>query len=44
VANSCVKLAVDPRAVVGGFLGVVGTIVTGPSLISAVASGKRKIV
>lgn len=43
-ANSCVKLAVDPKAVVGGFLGVVGTVVTGPSLVSAVASGKKKIV
>jgi len=43
-ANSCVKLAVDPKAVLGGFLGVVGTIATGPSLISAVASGKKKIV
>ena len=44
VANSCVKLAIDPKTVTGGFLGVVGTIVTGPSLISAVASGKKKIV
>jgi hypothetical protein len=43
-ANSCVKLAVDPRTVVGGFLGVAGTVVTGPSLVSAVASGKKKIV
>jgi carbon monoxide dehydrogenase subunit G len=44
VANSCVKLAVDPKAVTGGFLGFVGTIVTGPSLVSVVASGKKKIV
>lgn len=44
VANSCVKLAIDPKLVAGGFLGVVGTIVTGPSLVSAVASGKKKIV
>jgi hypothetical protein len=43
-ANSCVKLAVDPKAVVGGFLGFVGTIGTGPSLVSVVASGKKKIV
>jgi hypothetical protein len=43
-ANSCVKLAVSPAQVVGGFLGVVGTIATGPSLISCVASGKKKIV
>jgi hypothetical protein len=38
------KLAIDPKAVVGGFLGFVGTIVTGPSLVSVVASGKKKIV
>jgi carbon monoxide dehydrogenase subunit G len=44
VANSTVKLAVDPKTVTGGFLGVVGTIATGPSLISAVASGKKQIV
>lgn len=44
VANSCVKLAIDPKIVTGGFLGVVGTVVTGPSLVSAVASGKKKIV
>jgi hypothetical protein len=43
-ANSCVKLAVDPKKVTGGFLGFVGTIVTGPSLVSVVASGKKKIV
>lgn len=43
-ANSCVKLAIDPKAVIGGFLGFVGTIATGPSLVSAVASGKKKIV
>ena len=44
VANTTVKLAVDPKAVVGGFLGFVGTIGTGPSLVSVVASGKKKIV
>lgn len=44
VANSCVKLAVDPRAVTGGFLGFVGTIATGPSLVSVVASGKKQVV
>jgi hypothetical protein len=43
-ANSCVNLAVDPKKVVGGFLGVVGTIVTGPSLVSCVASGKKHVV
>jgi hypothetical protein len=44
VANTTVSLAVDPKKVVGGFLGVVGTIATGPSLIGCVASGKKKIV
>lgn len=43
-ANSCVKQAIDPKKVAGGFLGVVGTIVTGPSLVSCVASGKKKVV
>lgn len=43
-ANSTTKIVVDPKAVVGGFLGFVGTIVTGPSLVSVVASGKKKIV
>ncbi len=43
-ANSSSAIAVDPKKVVGGFLGYVGTIVTGPSLISVVAAGKKKIV
>lgn len=43
-ANSTSKLVIDPKAVVGGFLGYVGTIVTGPALISVVAGGKKKIV
>lgn len=43
-ANSTTKITVDPKAVVGGFLGFVGTIVTGPALVSVTASGKRKIV
>lgn len=43
-ANSCTKIVVDPKSVVGGFLGFVGTVVTGPVLISVVASGKKKIV
>lgn len=38
------KIVVDPKTVTGGFLGFVGTIVTGPSLVSVVASGKKKIV
>lgn len=38
------KVAVDVRQVVGGFLGYVGTIATGPAAVSVVASGKKKIV
>lgn len=44
LTNSTTKIVVDPRAVAGGFLGFVGTIGTGPSLVSVVASGKKKIV
>lgn len=43
-ANTTVKLAVDPKKVVGGFLGFVGTIVTGPALVSVVASAKPHVV
>ena len=43
-ANSTTKVTIDPKKVVGGFLGFVGTIVTGPSLVSVVASGKKKYV
>jgi hypothetical protein len=43
-ANNTQTIAVDPRRVVGGFLGYVGTIVTGPALVSVTAAGKRKIV
>jgi hypothetical protein len=43
-ANSTSTIAVDPKKVVGGFLGYVGTIVTGPSLVSVTAGGKKKIV
>jgi hypothetical protein len=43
-ANTCTKIVVDPKAVPGGFLGFVGTIVTGPSLVSVSALGKKKIV
>jgi hypothetical protein len=42
--NTTTKIVVDPKTVTGGFLGFVGTIVTGPSLVSVVASGKKKIV
>lgn len=43
-ANSTSKVVVDPKSVVGGFLGYVGTIATGPSLVSVVASAKKHIV
>jgi hypothetical protein len=43
-ANNTQFLAVDPKKVVGGFLGYVGTIVTGPALVSVTACGKKKIV
>lgn len=43
-ANSTSKVVVDPKSVVGGFLGYVGTIATGPSLVSITASGKKKVV
>jgi hypothetical protein len=43
-ANSTSSLAVDPKKVVGGFLGYVGTIATGPSLVSVVASAKKHVV
>ncbi len=43
-ANSCSKVVIDPKQVTGGFLGYVGTIVTGPSLVSVTAAGKKKIV
>jgi hypothetical protein len=43
-ANNTQTYALDPKKVVGGFLGYVGTIVTGPSLVSVVAAGKKKVV
>ena len=43
-AGSTSAVVVDPKKVPGGFLGYVGTIVTGPSLVSVVASGKKKVV
>jgi len=43
-ANSTSKVVVDPKKVPGGFLGYVGTIATGPSLVSVVASGKKHVV
>lgn len=38
------KIVVDPKKVVGGFLGYVGTIATGPAQVSVIASGKKKYV
>lgn len=43
-ANNTQSIAVDPRKVVGGFLGYVGTVATGPALVSVVAGGKKKVV
>lgn len=43
-ANQSSKVVVDPKTVVGGFLGYVGTIVTGPSLVGITVAGKKKIV
>lgn len=43
-ANNTQSIAVDPKKVVGGFLGYVGTIVTGPVLVSITAGGKKHIV
>lgn len=43
-ANSTSKVVVDPKQVPGGFLGYVGTIATGPSLVSVVASAKKHTV
>ena len=43
-ANNTQIVTVDPKKVVGGFLGYVGTIVTGPALVSIVACGKKKYI
>jgi hypothetical protein len=43
-ANTTGKCVVDPRKVVGGFLGYVGTIVTGPSIVGVTAGGKKHVV
>ena len=43
-ANNTQTIVVDPKKVVGGFLGYVGTIVTGPALTSVVANGQKKYV
>lgn len=43
-ANNHQTLAVDVKKVAGGFLGYVGTVVTGPVLLCVTADGKKKIV
>lgn len=43
-ANNSQTVVVDPKKVVGGFLGYVGTIVTGPALVSIAAVGQKKYV
>ncbi len=43
-ANNTQTYALDPKKVAGGFLGYVGTIVTGPALVSVCAGGKKKYV
>lgn len=43
-ANNTQTVVVDPKKVVGGFLGYVGTIVTGPALTSVTVAGKKKYV
>jgi hypothetical protein len=43
-ANNTQSIAVDPKKVVGGFLGYVGTIVTGPALVSVTAAAKKHVV
>lgn len=43
-ANQTVKCILDPKKVTGGFLGYVGTVVTGPVLISVSVAGKKQVV
>ena len=38
------SIAVDPKKVVGGFLGYVGTIATGPAVGQVIAGGKKHVV
>lgn len=42
--NQSSTIAVDPKKVPGGFLGYVGTIVTGPVLVGVTAAAKKKVV
>lgn len=43
-ANNSQTVVVDAKKVAGGFLGYVGTIVTGPALTCVVAVGQKKYV
>lgn len=43
-ASQTRKYALDPKKVVGGFLGFLGTVVTGPVLISVTIAGKKQVV
>ena len=43
-ASSAQCIVVDPKKVVGGFLGFVGTVTSGSMAISVVAAGKKKYV
>lgn len=43
-ANNTQVLVIDPAKVPGGFLGYVGTIVTGPALVSVIAGGDKKYI
>lgn len=43
-ANNTQSIIVNPKKVVGGFLGYVGTIVTGPALTSVTVVGQKKYV
>jgi hypothetical protein len=43
-ANNTQTFALDPKKVAGGFLGYVGTIATGPALVSVTAAAKKKVV
>jgi hypothetical protein len=43
-SNNTQFVRVDPKKVVGGFLGYVGTIVTGPVLVSVTAFGQKHVV
>lgn len=43
-ANNTQTFALDPKKVAGGFVGYLGTIVTGPALVSVTAAAKKKVV